>query len=129
MRSVLFKRLHSFSARWFAIFILADCCWFAVRAGAQSIYTEAYTFSTFAGEASGGFTDGVGTEAQFDYPDDCAADKSGNIFVTDTLNHTIRKITPAGVVTTFAGFPASPGSADGIGSAARFSNPKGVAVD
>ena len=44
-------------------------------------------------------------------------------------NHTIRKVTPAGVVTTLAGLAGSSGSADGTGSAARFNCPDGVAVD
>ena len=58
-----------------------------------------------------------------------AVDSAGNVYVADTDNHTIRKVTPAGVVTTLAGLAGSPGSADGTGSAARFYCPRGVAVD
>ena len=56
-------------------------------------------------------------------------DSAGNVYVADSGNHTIRKVTSAGVVTTLAGLAGSVGSADGTGSAARFSYPSGVAVD
>ena len=56
-------------------------------------------------------------------------DSAGNVYVADTFNHTIRKITPAGVVSTLAGLAGSIGTANGTGSAARFNYPEGVAVD
>lgn len=84
--------------------------------------------TTLAGEAGeSGSTDGTGSAARFAFPVAVAADGTGNVYVTD--NHTIRKITPAGVVTTLAGMPGISGSADGAGSAARFSFLSGVAVD
>src|SRR6266581_5072188 len=96
--------------------------------GAQSVYTP-YTFTTLAGQASIGSADGTGSAARFDYPWGMATDSSGNVYVADTYNYTIRKITPAGVVTTLAGLAGSSGSADGTGSAARFNRPSGVATD
>ena len=69
------------------------------------------------------------TLALFDGPAGVASDDHGNIYVTELNNHTLRKITPGGVVTTLAGQAASPGSADGNGAAARFSQPWGIALD
>jgi sugar lactone lactonase YvrE len=93
--------------------------------------TSAGVVTTFAGSTSGtsGSTDDTGSAARFYYPSGVAIDASGNIYVADNNNHTIRKITTAGVVTTFAGTARSRGSTDGTGSAARFSNPGGVATD
>ncbi len=86
--------------------------------------------STLAGLAgSSGTANGVGATARFFYPSGLAVDNGGNVFVADGLNHTIRKITPDGTVSTVAGFPGSGGAADGIQSAARFYYPNGVAVD
>jgi sugar lactone lactonase YvrE len=96
----------------------------------QSDYSPPYTFLTFAGVAGAvGTSDGTGTAASFDNPNSVAVDGSGNLYVADTYNDTIRKITPAGAVTTLAGTPAQSGSLDGIGAAALFDNPCGVAVD
>ena len=98
---------------------------------AQSNYATPYTFTTLAGDATGGagYADGTGGEARFISPAGVATDGSGNIYVADVYNHTIRMITPAGVVTTLVGTPGSAGSADGTGAAAQFNQPSGVAVD
>ncbi|MBU6400172.1 MAG: hypothetical protein KGS61_07620 [Verrucomicrobia bacterium] len=85
--------------------------------------------TTMAGEAEhAGATDGVGNSARFSYPYGLAVDSTGNAYVADWVNDTIRKVTPAGVVTTVAGSAGQFGSADGIGTAARLMNPGGVAV-
>ena len=76
-----------------------------------------------------GFNDGTGSAAQFFSPSGVAVDSSGTVYVADRDNNTVRKISAAGVVTTFAGSPGPPGAADGTGVAARFSGPRGVALD
>ncbi len=86
--------------------------------------------TTLAGSAGlPGSTDGTGASARFSAPWGVAVDSSGFVYVADTNNKTIRKITPGGTVTTLAGLAGSAGSADGTGSGARFGNPHGVAVD
>jgi sugar lactone lactonase YvrE len=73
--------------------------------------------------------DGVGAAARFNRPQGVATDRAGNVYVADTSNHTIRKITPAGVVTTLAGTAGSSGSTDATGAAARFNRPQSLATD
>jgi serine/threonine-protein kinase len=75
---------------------------------------------------NGGNQDGTGTAATFTGPAGVASDAFGNVYVTDS--NEIRKITPAGVVTTLAG-TVTAGSANGLGSAASFDEPTGVAAD
>lgn len=81
-------------------------------------------FSGFTGSS-----DGSGSGAQFYGPTGIALDAAGNIYVADRYNATVRKITPAGVVTTLAGLAGSTGTADGMGSSARFSQPASLTVD
>ena len=100
------------------------------QAGIIRKITPAGVVTTFAGSASnGGSADGTGNAARFSAPMAVAVDSAGNLFVSDSGNHTIRKVTPAGVVTTFAGTAGSTGSTDGTGSVARFYSPGGIAVD
>ena len=92
--------------------------------------TPAGMVSTLAGSPlASGSTDGTGSAARFDYAAAVACDSAGNVYVAERDNNTIRKITPAGVVTTLAGSPGITGSTDGSGSAARFKNPYGIACD
>ena len=86
--------------------------------------------TTLAGAAGqSGSTDGSGNLARFNHPSGIATDSECNVYVADTQNHTIRKITPAGVVTTLAGASATSGFADGVGSSARFKYPNGILID
>lgn len=92
--------------------------------------TSTGTVSTFVGTTgASGIADGIGTTARFSLPSGVAIDGSGNVYVADTNNHTIRKITSTGAVTTLAGLPGISGFADGTGSAAQFNRPMGVRAD
>lgn len=75
-----------------------------------------------------GFADGVGAAAAFNTPSGIALDKAGNLYIADTGNHAIRKLTPQGNVTTLAGDGVA-GDRDGAAAQARFNGPVGVAVD
>lgn len=86
---------------------------------------------TFAGNMLNirGSADGIQTAASFDYPESMVKDVHGNLFIADTYNHSIRKITPSGVVTTIAGINNVYGITNGPGTAARFRGPKGITID
>jgi sugar lactone lactonase YvrE len=92
--------------------------------------TPAGVVSTIAGKPDHcGSADGVRSSAQFNVPSWTAVDSLGNVYVSDYLNFTIRRVTPAGVVTTLAGRTGVSGSTDGVGSSALFNHPDGIAVD
>lgn len=76
-----------------------------------------------------GTNDGIGSTGLFSQPTGVAVDNAGNVYVADQSNFTIRRVTPAGVVTTLAGLGGSSGSKDGSNSVARFNRPLGIAVD
>src|SRR5262249_20173977 len=83
------------SFRW--VLVVLGLTVFSKPAGAQSANSTAYNWTTFAGATGFGSADGVGSAAQFYNPGDITVDSSGNLYVADSGNYTIRKITPAGV--------------------------------
>ena len=86
--------------------------------------------TTFAGTAGGmGYEDGSGTAARFHAPEGLAADAAGNLYVADSGNSVIRKITPGGLVTTVAGRPGQDGHVDGAAASALFFGPRALALD
>lgn len=88
------------------------------------------TITTVAGAInSSGDADGTGAAARFRLASDIAIDASGNLYVSDLASNTIRRVTPAGVVTTVAGSARNAGYVDGTGSAARFLGPRGLVID
>jgi sugar lactone lactonase YvrE len=92
--------------------------------------TPAGVLSTFAGNTTNwGYANGNGANARFSGPTGVALDRAGNLYVADLENHVVRKITPAGVVSTFAGQQGSSGYRDGPKASALFSEPYYIAVD
>ncbi|MDZ4724606.1 MAG: Ig-like domain-containing protein [Leptospira sp.] len=94
------------------------------------------TASTLAGTAPAsigvcGYVNATGATARFQLPKGVAVDASGNVFVADSGNCAIRKVTAAGVTTTLAGplIAGNCGYADGTGTDARFNNPQGIVID
>lgn len=83
--------------------------------------------TTIAGNGTLGSQDGTGAAAMFNYPWDVAVDDNDDIYVADGFNNTIRKITPAGVVTTYVGTPGISGANDGTGPLASFNGATGIA--
>ena len=101
---------------------------FAIIAVLISFQVHAQVVSTFVGAGSSGNSNGTGTSASFNGTVGLSVDASGNIYVADRENHLIRKITPAGVVSTFAG-SGSAGSVNGTGTSASFRKPHDIAID
>jgi len=112
-------------SRWLALFAVSG----ATLLHAAADYSTPYAFTNLAGVSSIGSRDGAGATARFYSPQDVVTDATGNAYVTDEGNHTIRKITPTGTVSTFAGTFGEAGSADGTGTAAKFDSPQGLAID
>lgn len=108
------------------LILLAAC------AGTSAAYAQiSNTPNTLYRIAGGtlGTNNGTGASAQFNSPFGIAKNTDGNLYVADFSNHTIRRITPAGVVTTFAGTAGTAGHVNGTGTAAQFNTPARIATD
>ncbi len=96
----------------------------------SSAWGQSYTWTLLAGgRPVTGTVDGTGSAARFNTPHGVVVDAAGNSYISDTANHTIRKITPGGVVTTIGGLAGVPGASDGNASTSRFNRPEGLAID
>jgi len=94
-----------------------------------TLRVNAGVVTTLAGQSTGGSVNATGTSASFSHPEGVAVDASGNVYVADTSNDIIRKISAGANVSTFAGITGAPGHANGIGTSASFDSPVGIAVD
>lgn len=115
-----------------AIAVAADRTAYVADTGSHTIRRVAAdgTVTTIAGLAgTAGTADGPGAQARFNAPGGIVLAGNGVVYVADTGNHTIRAIDAAGAVTTLAGAAGTSGSADGTAGAARFSQPRGLAID
>lgn len=90
--------------------------------------TEYTTVSTLAGDDIAGLVDGIGSMAKFNHPCGMVTDPEGNLYVSDYSNHSIRKVTPRGIVSTYAG-TGQPGESNGHRLSATFNHPYGLALD
>src|SRR5476651_156632 len=90
--------------------------------------TPAGIVSTVAGNGTRSFKNGAGASAEFHFPHALVVDSTGNIYVADTFNQMIRKISPAGIVSTVAG-DGTAGFVNGTGTAAEFNAPSGITID
>lgn len=106
------------------VFLLAGSCNEDDRASSGGFSSV----TTLAGSASPGLVDGIGSLARFNFPCGMVAGPAGNLYVADFENHCIRKVTPRGVVSTYAGTGMA-GEADGSRLMATFNNPYGLALD
>lgn len=119
------------------IFDTAENCLYVADTSNNAIrkVTPEGVVTTFAGKdalvnSSVLYLDGTGTNARFNAPTDLDVDPDGNVYVADTGNNCIRKITPEGVVTTLAGDANQPaGFFNSTGQFARFNSPRGIAVN
>jgi hypothetical protein len=101
----------------------------AVTTSSLTVTFKSQHVSTLAGQTTAGYADGTGAAAQFSAPTGVAVDGSGNVYVADTGNNRIRKITPAGVVSTLAGSGSTTDSDNATGTSAGINAPTGITID
>lgn len=126
----------AWSTPWFAVLAVVSCGFPPLPEQAPAVDGGTageplpISLELLAGDIGGpGNLDGLRGAARFSFPSKAAIDSTGNVYVADEANHTIRKISPTGAVTTLAGSPGRSGGVDGTGSAARFSSPGGIVLD
>ena len=107
---------------------IADSANNRIRVMTPAYHGLPWTVATLAGSGAASFADGIGLGASFNAPSGVAVDALGNVFVADTNSSRIRKVSPAGSVTTLAGSGAG-AFADGAGTDASFRSPSGIAID
>lgn len=112
---------------WLTSLSLSNHCVRKVQIVTQAV-PAAGTVSTYAGTGSSSYQDGAASTATFNTPRGVALDASGNVYVADSANHRIRKVTPGGTVSTWAG-SGSAAFANGQGTSASFNTPAQVVVD
>ena len=95
----------------------------------RKITPQGEVTTPFGTRNTSGSVDGKGNAATFSFPVGIAMDSSGSLYVADSTTHVIRRITPDGMVKTLAGSKGRSGARDGVGAAASFNTPYGVAVD
>ncbi|MDB5097889.1 MAG: repeat containing protein [Cyanobacteria bacterium RYN_339] len=96
------------------------------NAGRYPFAFPSLTVSVLAGSGAAGMADGLGAAASFSAPDRSTLDPAGNLYVSDRQNHTIRKITPTGAVTTIAGSAGRSGPANGPPGTGELKTPRGL---
>ncbi len=130
MGPIVFRtfRLYTDGLRTFSLAVIINLA----GSGLAAARPEVYRFVTIAGNPSIGSADGTNSSARFYSPTGIAVDKTGNVFVADAGNYTIRKLALVGsdwVTTTIAGLAGYQGTADGTNGDARFIWPLDIAVD
>ena len=137
MQTIHLTQVLPFAAVRHSLLLAGVLCGLLGAPGSRASGPEIFERPLVGSRGEPGFQDGFGSEARFSNPSAVVADKNGNLYVADSLNNAIRKVSPAGQVTTLAGQAVDldgdgitdGGSDDGLGLAARFYYPAGVAVD